>query len=66
MFPPVRTTLIICGNLIYVCQVIGVPKVSAEDTTLVTTDHAGNKVIVPVPQGIELILHICGVHYNRK
>lgn len=43
----------------------GVPKVSAEDTTLVTQNSAGETIIVPVPQGAHITLHIAGMHYNR-
>ncbi|PSR70452.1 hypothetical protein PHLCEN_2v13703 [Hermanssonia centrifuga] len=48
MFPP-------AGNI---------PKVAAEDTTLVTHNSAGEPVIVPVPQGTYLTLHLVGMHYH--
>ncbi|KIP01933.1 hypothetical protein PHLGIDRAFT_131022 [Phlebiopsis gigantea 11061_1 CR5-6] len=42
------------------------PKRSVEDTTLVTTDDYGNKVVVPCPKDATLVLHIPGVHYNPR
>ncbi|EKM52729.1 uncharacterized protein PHACADRAFT_261335 [Phanerochaete carnosa HHB-10118-sp] len=46
--------------------VIAVPKYAAEDTTLVTTDSSGNKVVVPIPQGSGVTLSIAGLHYNPR
>nr|BAL05196.1 cytochrome P450 [Phanerodontia chrysosporium] len=46
--------------------VTGIPKVAAEDTTLVTTDHGGNKVVVPVTKGTGISLHVPGLHYNPR
>ncbi|GJE97102.1 cytochrome P450 [Phanerochaete sordida] len=46
--------------------VVAVPKVAAEDTSLVTTDFAGNKVVIPVPRGQELQLAILALHYNPR
>lgn len=42
-----------------------IPKVSAEDTALTTQNSAGETVIVPIPQGTSITLHVAGVHYNR-
>ncbi|EJC99158.1 614/534 cytochrome P450 [Fomitiporia mediterranea MF3/22] len=50
LFPPVAT----------------IPKKSAEDTTLVTTNRAGEKIVVPVPKGAGITLHTPGLHYNPK
>jgi len=47
-------------------SVLSVPKVSAEDTTLTTTNSAGDKVVVPIPSGASVNLHIVGLHYNPK
>ncbi|KAJ3552189.1 hypothetical protein NM688_g4282 [Phlebia brevispora] len=44
--------------------VINIPKYSAEDTTLVTKNAAGENVIVPVPQGASVTIHVPGLHYN--
>lgn len=45
---------------------MNVPKVSAEDTSFVTMNAAGEKVHVPVPAGTNLGLFIGDLHYNRK
>lgn len=45
---------------------MGIPKMSPEDTTLTTTNHAGEKVVFPVPKGASLIIHTPGLHYNRQ
>ncbi|KAH8110025.1 614/534 cytochrome P450 [Phellopilus nigrolimitatus] len=50
LFPPVTT----------------IPKKSAEDTTLVTTNAAGERFIVPVPKGANVTLHTPGLHYNPR
>ncbi|KAH8101152.1 cytochrome P450 [Cristinia sonorae] len=41
-----------------------IPKLSAEDTTLTTTNNAGEKVTVPIPAGSIINLHLYGLHYN--
>ncbi|OBZ67576.1 hypothetical protein A0H81_12405 [Grifola frondosa] len=46
--------------------VLGIPKSSAEDTTLVTSNAAGEKLTVPVPQGTYILLHTPGLHYNPR
>lgn len=38
---------------------------SAEDTTLTTTNAAGEPVVVPVPKGTAVNLHSIALHYNR-
>lgn len=50
MFPPV--------NLI--------PKQAAEDTTLHTSNMAGEPVAVPCPAGTALAIHTPGLHYNPR
>ena len=67
MYPPVSVS---SGSLLdtradRLRQVMGVPKDSAEDTTFTTYNAAGEKVIVPVPEGTIISLHIAGLHYNR-
>lgn len=42
------------------------PKVSAEDTTLVAGNINDEKLTVPVPKGTPLTLSVAGVHYNRQ
>lgn len=43
-----------------------VPKVSAEDTTLVAGNINDDTITVPVPKGTRLSLSVAGVHYNRQ
>ncbi|EMD35530.1 hypothetical protein CERSUDRAFT_116271 [Gelatoporia subvermispora B] len=50
MFPPVN----------------GIPKYSAEDTTIVTSNAAGEKCTVVVPQGARFLIHTPGLHYNPR
>ncbi|TCD70732.1 hypothetical protein EIP91_002108 [Steccherinum ochraceum] len=45
---------------------INVPKVAAEDTILSTTNSAGETVVVPVPAGSGVNLHIIALHHNPK
>ncbi|EIN08462.1 cytochrome P450 [Punctularia strigosozonata HHB-11173 SS5] len=44
----------------------GVPKYSAEDTTLTTTNEAGEKRTIPVPAGTGLLINVPGLHYNPR
>ncbi|GJE92931.1 cytochrome P450 [Phanerochaete sordida] len=46
--------------------VTGIPKIAAEDTTLVATDYNGNKITIPVPEGSGVTLHVPGLHYNPR
>ncbi|KZT05609.1 cytochrome P450 [Laetiporus sulphureus 93-53] len=50
MFPPVNA----------------IPKKSAEDTTLVTRNMAGEPRTVPCPAGMGLVIHTPGLHYNPR
>lgn len=43
-----------------------VPKQSAYDTTLKTTDKQGHTIVVPCPAGTQVYLNIMGLHYNRR
>ena len=47
-------------------QVNTIPKKCAEDTTLTTTNAAGEKVVIPVAKGSGITLHTPGLHYNRE
>lgn len=47
-------------------QVTSIPKFSAEDTSLVTSNIHGEKTAVAVPKGTEIIIDTPGLHYNRK
>lgn len=43
-----------------------IPKISAEDTTLSTTNAQGETLVVPVPKGSMIGINVPGIHYNRK
>jgi cytochrome P450 len=49
MFPPVNI----------------MPKYSAEDTVLTASNAQGDKQIIPVPKGSNVLVHTPGLHYNR-
>ncbi|TDL22809.1 cytochrome P450 [Rickenella mellea] len=44
----------------------GIPKKCEEDTTLATTTTTGEKLLVALPKGSSISLHIPGLHYNPK
>ncbi|TFK26968.1 cytochrome P450 [Coprinopsis marcescibilis] len=44
----------------------GIPKFSAEDTILATTDSEGNTVNVPIEKGSACTLAVAAMHYNPK
>ncbi|KAE9391410.1 cytochrome P450 [Gymnopus androsaceus JB14] len=44
----------------------GIPKYSAEDTSLTLTNAAGEKRILPVPKGTSIELNAVGLHYNPR
>ena len=46
-------------------QVTGIPKVTAQDTTLTVSNVNGEKTTFPVPSGTHVELHAPGLHYNR-
>ena len=68
LFPPVSSMILhfLIYKLILQLQVTTIPKVSAEDTTLVTTNTSGDKITVPIPKGSDVIIYTAGLHYNRK
>ena len=41
-------------------------KYSAEDTTLVVGNGAGETTILPVPAGTEIAIDVTALHYNRE
>jgi len=43
-----------------------IPKISAEDTTLVTTNAEGEKIVLPVPAGTVVDLRVAALHYNPR
>lgn len=48
----------------YLKQVINIPKYAAEDTTLTTSTIDGTPVVVPIPAGSAITMHVPGLHYN--
>ena len=46
-------------------QVVIIPKVAAQDTTLTVSNADGGKTTIPVPSGTGVELHVPGLHYNR-
>jgi len=46
--------------------VTGIPKYSAEDTTLTATNAYGEKKVIPVPAGTNIVINTPGLHYNPK
>ncbi|KAI0261701.1 cytochrome P450 [Russula aff. rugulosa BPL654] len=45
--------------------VAGISKVTVQDTTLTVSNVNGGKTTFPVPSGMQVNLHIAGLHYNR-
>ena len=43
----------------------GIPKVAAEDTSVVTSNIRGEKKTIPILKGTGILLDTCGLHYNR-
>ena len=46
-------------------QATGIPKVAAEDTSLVAGNIHGEKKSIPISKGTEFVIDIIGTHYNR-
>jgi len=46
-------------------QVTGVPKIAAEDTSLVAGNIHGEKKSVPILKGTNIVINSVGTHYNR-
>ena len=46
-------------------QVITIPKVAAQDTTLTVGNTDGGKTTFSVPSGTMVDIHVPGLHYNR-
>ncbi|PBK86527.1 cytochrome P450 [Armillaria gallica] len=43
-----------------------IPKMSSEDTVLVSTNEAGERKTVPVPQGAMVRIDVVGLHYSPR
>ncbi|KAF9465029.1 cytochrome P450 [Collybia nuda] len=46
--------------------VTGIPKESAEDTSLMATNAQGEKKAVPIPTGTNIVIDVPGLHYNPR
>jgi hypothetical protein len=46
-------------------QVALIPKIAAEDTTLTVGNVGGGMTTFPVPSGMQIDIHVPGLHYNR-
>jgi len=46
-------------------QVINIPKVAAQDTTLTVSSGEDGRTTFPVPSGTCIDIHVPGLHYNR-
>ncbi|KAF8823725.1 hypothetical protein HHX47_DHR9000191 [Lentinula edodes] len=44
----------------------GIPKYSAEDTSLTVGNATGDKLVLPVPQGTAITINTVGLHYNPR
>jgi hypothetical protein len=69
MFPPVRPPFPSSTDLklmtILTEQGPGIPKIAAEDTSLVIGNIHGEKKTVPVPKRTHITIDVAGLHYNR-
>jgi len=43
-----------------------IPKYSAEDTTFVIGNEAGETTVFPIAAGNQVVVDVPGLHYNRK
>ncbi|KAF8967870.1 cytochrome P450 [Flammula alnicola] len=46
--------------------VTGIPKIAAEDTSLVTSNIRGETTTVPIPRGTDITINVPGLHYNPR
>ena len=46
-------------------QAAVIPKVATQDTTLAVNNADGGKTSFPVPSGMQIDIHVPGLHYNR-
>ena len=46
-------------------QVTGIPKIVAEDTSIVASNIRGEKKTIPILKGTDIVLDTPGIHYNR-
>jgi hypothetical protein len=44
---------------------MGIPKVAAEDTSIVAGNDRGEKKVMPILKGTGIFIDIIGTHYNR-
>ncbi|KAF8638029.1 hypothetical protein AX16_010661 [Volvariella volvacea WC 439] len=46
--------------------VTAIPKRSAQDTTLTTSNASGDKLVIPVPEGTDIMISTPALHYNPR
>jgi len=46
--------------------VTGIPKVAAEDTSIVASNIRGEKKTIPILKGTNIVIDTCGIHYNPR
>ena len=51
--------------LTIILQALGIPKVAAEDTSIVAGNIHGEKKAIPILKGTGIVVDIVGTHYNR-
>ena len=74
MFPPVSMTMTYESFLQIrwyrtdygPSQVIHIPKLTEEDTTLTVGNANGENLTIPVPKGIRVSIATPALHYNRE
>ncbi|KAJ3846377.1 cytochrome P450, partial [Lentinula lateritia] len=60
-------TMAVINETLRMCPIVtGIPKYSAEDTTLTIGNISGDKLVLPVPQGTEIDINTVGLHYNPR
>ena len=46
-------------------QVVGIPKLSAEDTSVMVTSVTGERAQLPLPKGTRIVINTPALHRNR-
>ncbi|KAJ3769707.1 cytochrome P450 [Lentinula raphanica] len=70
LFPPVSIPKHCLYSILILSRVLlqanGIPKYSAEDTSLTVGNAAGDKLVLPVPRDTHIVINTVGLHYNCK
>ena len=51
--------------LTIILQALGIPKVAAEDTSIVAGNIHGEKKAIPILKGTGIVIDVVGTHFNR-